>query len=173
MDFNTVYSDRTTICIGIEKDGSITVRAPRGVNRQVLEDFVGRHRIWIQNTRKKILKKQQLQNSLDANGLTRLRLAAQQYIPGRAEQFAAIMGVSYTGIKITSAKTRFGSCSASNSLCFSLYLMCYPKSAIDAVIVHELAHIREKNHSERFYRLVEKTMPDYMQRKKLLKNGIL
>lgn len=56
-----------------------------------------------------------------------------------------------------------------NSLCFSLFLMCYPMEAIDAVVVHELAHIRHKNHGPDFYRLVEGTLPDYRQRIGLLK----
>ena len=83
--------------------------------------------------------------------------------------YAAIMGVVPTGIKITSAKTRFGSCSSKNSLCFSLYLMAYPDRAIDYVVVHELAHIRQKNHSPAFYAEVAKVMPDYKERVKLLK----
>lgn len=72
-------------------------------------------------------------------------------------------------IKITSAKTRFGSCSGDNRLCFSYLLMLYPKEAVDYVIVHELAHIKEHNHSKRFYKLIEKYMPDYKEKIKLLK----
>jgi predicted metal-dependent hydrolase len=79
------------------------------------------------------------------------------------------MGVAPTGVKITSARTRFGSCSGKNSLCFSLYLMEYPEDAIDAVVVHELAHIRHKDHSPAFYAEVERWMSDYRQRAKLLK----
>ena len=73
------------------------------------------------------------------------------------------------GIRITAARTRWGSCSGKNSLCFSLFLMRYPMEAIDAVVVHELAHIRHKNHGPDFYRLVEGTLPDYRQRIGLLK----
>ena len=83
------------------------------------------------------------------------------------------MGVRYTGLKITAAKTRFGSCNSKNSICFSLYLMSYPENAIDYVIVHELAHIKEKNHSSAFYKVVESVLPDYKDRRKLLKNGVL
>lgn len=79
------------------------------------------------------------------------------------------MGVSPTGIKITSAKKRFGSCSGKNSLCFSFMLMQYPEEAVDYVVVHELAHIRHHNHSRDFYRFIEKYMPDYKEREKLLK----
>ncbi len=83
--------------------------------------------------------------------------------------WAQEMGVTPTGLKITSARTRFGSCSGKNSLCFSLYLMEYPPEAIEAVVVHELAHIRHKNHGSDFYTLVRQYLPDYDARIKLLK----
>ena len=83
----------------------------------------------------------------------------------------ARMGVMPTGLHITAARTRWGSCSGKNSLCFSLFLMRYPPEAIDAVVVHELAHIRHKNHGPDFYRFVEKTLPDYRQRIALLKQS--
>ena len=74
------------------------------------------------------------------------------------------------GIKITSARTRFGSCSAKNSICFSWRLMLYPPEAIDYVIVHELAHIRHHDHSPAFYALIEQYLPDWKARMKLLKS---
>ena len=79
------------------------------------------------------------------------------------------MGVTPTGLKITTARKRYGSCSGKNSLCFSCFLMNCPEEAIDLVVVHELCHIREKNHGPRFYALLEQYLPDYKERKKLLK----
>ena len=72
-------------------------------------------------------------------------------------------------MKITSARTRFGSCSSKGSVCFSLYLMRYPAAAIDAVVVHELSHLRHHDHSPAFYAEVERWLPDYREREKLLK----
>ena len=82
---------------------------------------------------------------------------------------AAIMGVTPASVKITSARTRFGSCSGKNGICFSLYLMQYPEAAIDYVVVHELAHIRRHDHSPAFYAEVARVLPDYKERMKLLK----
>ena len=79
------------------------------------------------------------------------------------------MGVSPAGLKITGARRRFGSCSGKNSLCFSLYLMRYPMEAIEYVVVHELAHILEKNHGPAFHAVVAEEMPDYKVRAALLK----
>ena len=79
------------------------------------------------------------------------------------------MGLTPTGIKITAARKRYGSCSGKNSLCFSCFLMRCPEEAIDLVVVHELCHIRVKNHSAAFYALLAQYLPDYKERKKLLK----
>ena len=79
------------------------------------------------------------------------------------------MDVRPTGLKITTARKRYGSCSGKNSLCFSCFLMDCPEEAIDLVVVHELCHIREKNHAPRFYALLGQYLPDYKERKKLLR----
>ncbi|MBR5506725.1 MAG: M48 family metallopeptidase [Clostridia bacterium] len=90
-------------------------------------------------------------------------------IPPKVEYYSRIMGVKPSSVKITSAHSRFGSCSGKNAICFSYILMCYPEEAIDYVVVHELAHIKHHNHSRSFYNFIGKFMPDYKQREKLLK----
>jgi len=100
----------------------------------------------------------------------RLILEANDYLPKRVEFYSDIMNVKPTGLKITSAKKRFGSCNGKNSICFSYYLMLYPKEAIDYVVVHELAHIKHHNHSKEFYNFISIFMPDYKQREKLLRD---
>lgn len=168
--YKIVYSKRKTVCLKVLSEGNVEVRAPRGTSKEFIESFVTRHQGWIDKRKAQILSKNDAMKEIDTNAL---RISAKEYIPQRAKFFAEIMGVNYTKITITSAKTRFGSCSAKNSLCFSLYLMTYPKLAIDYVIVHELAHIKVKNHSADFYKVVESVLPDYKSRRKLLKNGIL
>ena len=79
------------------------------------------------------------------------------------------MGVTPTGFRVTTAKTRYGSCSAKNSLCFSCFLMNSPEDAIELVVVHELCHIRVKNHGPAFYSLLEHYLPDYRERKQHLR----
>ena len=94
---------------------------------------------------------------------------AKAILPGKIQQYARRMGVCPTGLTVTSAKTRFGSCSGKDRLSFSWRLMAYPEAAIDYVVVHELAHIRYKDHSRAFYRFIESVMPDYRDRIRLLK----
>ena len=85
------------------------------------------------------------------------------------EQYAGLMGLRPAGISITGARKRFGSCSAKNRICFSWRLMQYPEAAIDYVVVHELAHIRHKDHSPAFYDCIARILPDWQERRALLR----
>ena len=80
------------------------------------------------------------------------------------------MGVTPMGVRISRAKKRFGSCSAENRISYSYRLMAYPEAVIDYVVVHELAHIRHKNHSADFYAFVARFLPDYKAREAILKH---
>ena len=94
---------------------------------------------------------------------------AHRRLPEKVSYYSRLMNVTPTRITVTGAKTRFGSCSGKDSICFSYHLMRYPEAAIDYVVVHELAHIKHKNHSKDFYAFIERFMPDYKEREKLLK----
>ena len=97
------------------------------------------------------------------------RAIAKHTLHKRNEHFAELMGVQPAGIKITGAKTRWGSCSGKNSINFSWRLVMADEDVIDYVVTHELAHIREHNHSPRFWATVEGVLPDYKARHKKLK----
>lgn len=94
---------------------------------------------------------------------------AKETILERLKLHSAQTGLSYSGAKITAAKTVWGSCSGNNALCFSFRLLFAPIEAIDYVILHELAHTIEHNHSKKFWSIVEKMMPNYMNQKNILK----
>ena len=94
---------------------------------------------------------------------------AKTVLPPKIDHYAALMGVHPTRVTITSARTRFGSCSGRNAISFSWRLMQYPEEAIDYVVVHELAHIRHHDHSAAFYRFIASVMPDHEARRALLR----
>ena len=96
------------------------------------------------------------------------RREARTWLADRTALFAARMGVSPSGMKITGARTRWGSCSGRNSLNFTWRLMLCPSAEADYVVVHELAHIRQKNHSPAFWSLVEAVLPDWRERRRAL-----
>jgi len=97
---------------------------------------------------------------------------ARAYLPGRVAYFSAEWEMAISGIRISNAGSRWGSCSPRNLLSFSWRLMMAPPAIIDYVIVHELAHIREKNHARPFWAVVANMMPEYeTHRGWLRKNG--
>ena len=94
---------------------------------------------------------------------------ARKALTKKTELYSNIMGLSYGRITITGAKRRFGSCSSRGDISYSFRLMAYPDRAIDYVVVHELCHLVHMNHSRDFYALLEKYLPDYKERRALLK----
>jgi hypothetical protein len=99
------------------------------------------------------------------------RQQARQVCTERVVFYAAKMGVTYERIRISSARTRWGSCSSRGTLSFTWRLMLAPLDVVDYVVVHELAHRREPNHSPRFWAVVEQFMPDYKKRREALKKA--
>lgn len=100
-----------------------------------------------------------------------LKRYAKQYLTTRVAELAGKFNFSYNGIKISSAHTNWGSCSSKNHLNFTYKLMLCPTKVVDYIIIHELCHTKEKNHSRVFYALVAKCDPDYLAHKKWLKNN--
>jgi predicted metal-dependent hydrolase len=98
-----------------------------------------------------------------------LRLQAKKLIVDKVQQFSLLLGVSYNKLNITSARTRWGSCSSRANLSFSWKLIRTPEEIIDYIVVHELCHIIELNHSERFWQLVEQLCPAWKTRRKWLR----
>lgn len=160
---------RKTLSLQINDDLTLTVKAPLFVRKRQIDKFVENHTVWIEKKINQLRERQRIKVPLTNEKIAELKDKAAIIIPERVNYYSNIMGLKPTGVKITSAQKRWGSCSGKNSLCFSYMLMLYPTEAIDYVVVHELAHIRYHNHSKEFYRLIEKYMPDYKNRIKLLK----
>ncbi|MCL2496968.1 MAG: M48 family metallopeptidase [Clostridiales bacterium] len=97
------------------------------------------------------------------------RMLAKQYLSERALYFAERMGAALGAVKISGAKTRWGSCSSQKNINFSWRLIMADGELIDYVVIHELAHIFEMNHSARFWQIVQSVLPDYQERKARLK----
>jgi len=96
---------------------------------------------------------------------------AENILLKRVSYYSELMGLFPFSLKITNALKRYGSCSHKNSLCFSWRLVLAPPSIIDYVVVHELSHIKEKNHSKNFWRLVSKFIPDYKSKRVWLRKN--
>ncbi len=100
------------------------------------------------------------------------RVAALKILTGRVVELAQKFGLRYQKIRITAARTRWGSCSSRGTLSFTWRLVMAPLEVVDYVVIHELAHLKVQNHSARFWAEVERMLPDYkLQREWLKKNG--
>ena len=168
MDYEVIYSDRRTISLSV-KDGRLIVRAPRGTSGARIRELIREHREWIEKHVSISRAKAELYASLGEEDIKRLKKLAKAVLPKKTEYYARMMGIDYGRITITSAKGRFGSCSSAGNIAYSYRLMLYPDEAIDYVVVHELAHRRQMNHSAAFYKIVASVFPDYKYRKALLK----
>ena len=170
-EYTLTRSKRKTVSLSINQNLEIEVKAPLQMPLNDIENLVKNHAGWIEKHKVMIQEKNQRQaeNKLTSDQIIDLKNKAIKFLPGQVFYYSQKMGVVPTGVKITAARTRWGSCSGKNSLCFSYRLMLLPPEIIDYIVVHELAHIRVKNHSAAFYREIEKYMPDYKERIKKLK----
>ncbi len=170
VEYEIVFSSRRTLAININPDGSVIVRAPTGTNKDKIEKFVLDNEDKIQKAKEKFSPKAELFKEASAEEERLLRKRAAELLPGKVRYYAELARVTPGRITVTGARKRFGSCSGKNNLSFSFYLMRFPEEAIDYVVVHELCHIIHHNHSKDFYREIEKILPDYKQRQKLLRS---
>ena len=175
MEFTIIRSNRKSIAIQINKDLTITVRAPYRFPEKEIVRFVQEKEPWIQKhlmqmkERKEKYEKSGM-HPLTADEIQKLAKKAVEYIPKRVEYFSKIIGVTYGRITIRNQKTRWGSCSSKGNLNFNCLLMLTPPEIIDYVVVHELCHRKQMNHSKDFWKEVEKILPDYKESVSWLKN---
>jgi len=169
ISYHVIYSKRKTIAIQVMADGKVCVRAPKGYSRTRIQTFVENHEDWILRKLKEVQTKQGFWASVTPEMEKTCRGLAKEILPQKVAYYAAWMGVSYGRITIRGQKTRWGSCSSKGNLNFNWKLMLFPEQIQDYVVVHELAHRKEMNHSRNFYRVVEEILPDYRERIRWLK----
>ena len=169
MNFVVEYSKRQTIGIYI-RDAEIIVRAPKGTPKKIVNDFVLKNEEWVKTHLEKSLARANFYNGITDEKRKKYKSEAKEYFKNRTKYYSELMGIKYGRITITSAKRRFGSCSSEGNISYSYLLFLYPEAAREYVIVHELAHRVYMNHSPTFYALIEKYLPDYKERRRLLKD---
>ena len=176
MEYTLIKSRRKTIAVEV-RDSGVIVRAPNRTTKREADAFVAKHASWIKRQQEKLASRRAEADTLPKltdEELAELRRRAAEYIPGRVAYYARIMGLTYGRVTLRMQKSRWGSCSAKKNLNFNILLMLTPPEVIDSVIVHELCHLREMNHSARFYALVRAAYPEYDKWNKWLKkNGAL
>ncbi|RKM61397.1 M48 family peptidase [Butyrivibrio sp. CB08] len=175
QEIKLIRSRRKTISIEVTADAQVIVRAPMRVSLREINRFVGEKADWIDKSLRKMKERQEEisqegKEPLSPQEVKLLVTRAKRIIPQRVRYYAGIMGVTYGRITIRMQKSRWGSCSGKGNLNFNCLLMRTPDEIIDYVVVHELCHLKEMNHSKRFWAEVEKIIPDYKERRKWLKD---
>ena len=174
ITYEIIKSSRKTIAVEVRQDGYVLVRAPRNCPQSRIDTFLKEKQAWI-------LSKGEEQKERDADSMKIQPLSeaeqrlyrdkARDIFEQKVSYYARMMGVSYGRIAIRDQKTRWGSCSGEGNLNFNWRLIFAPAGVLDYVVVHELAHRKEMNHSPRFWKVVEDTMPEYRKYQKWLKEN--
>ena len=173
IPYEIVRSKRKTYGIHVAPGGKVTVRIPRRGSEKFAISLAESKKNWIASC---VLKLQnvpvQREKTPSEKRLEAIyRKAAREYFPKRVSHYARMLGVTYGKISIRDQKTRWGSCSSEGNLSFNWRLILAPPDVLDYVVIHELCHRKEMNHSKEFWALVESLMPEYKERRKWLREN--
>lgn len=172
VEIRVERSDRRSIGMTIKNENLVVVRAPLRMSKYEIERFIHAHQGWLQSHLAKMHAQKAKAESMtiDDARIEALKKKAKEVIPPKAAFWARKLGVNYGRISIRCQKSKWGSCSAKGDLNFNCLLMLCPEACIDYVVIHELCHRKEMNHSARFYAYVESVMPNWRQARAWLKN---
>lgn len=173
INIEVIRSNRKTIALEIKPEGQVLVRTPLRMTDTEIRRFVNEKENWILSHLEKVEERRNMSKNIDKlsrEEIEKLADLALKVIPVKVKHYASLMNLSYGRITIRKQKTRWGSCSGKRNLNFNCLLMLAPDKVVDYVVVHELCHLVEMNHSQAFWAQVEKVMPDYKKHRKWLKD---
>ena len=170
--YRVVRSRRKTLSLEITPRGEVLVRAPLHTSAAVIRGFVEGKRSWLEKHLARVRARMAAAEAgqrLTEEERNDLRERARPVFEARADHFAPLLGVSRGKITVRTQRSRWGSCSAAGNLSFNALLLLAPPEVLDYVVVHELCHRKEMNHSPRFWAEVERLAPDWKQHRKWLR----
>ena len=170
MFVKVIRSGRKTLAVQVLEDGSIQVRAPYRTTDDMIRRFLDEHREWIMKHAEQ--NRARSANQGPAFTDSEIRSMAEEttrFLPALINEYAARLGVHPANVTVRKRKTRWGSCSSKGNLNFNCLLARAPEQVRRYVVIHELCHLKEMNHSPAFWRLVASQMPDYQKAKEWLK----
>lgn len=174
IEYELVRSKRKTVAIEIKPDGTVVVRAPRLMSKRFIDSFIAEKQNWIETHREQILKRRAEVGTIEPISESEKKALAKQaksIMPDRIARYAKEIGVTYGRVSYRFQRGRWGSCSSKGNLNFNCMLMLTNDEIIDYVIVHELCHRLEMNHSPEFWGHVARIIPDYRDRRKWLQEN--
>lgn len=179
-DYTILESARAKhLRLSVHPDGRVTVSKPKRISLREAERWIATKMDWIEKAQEHFRKKSAKRKGPPPEALPRpgkgskaykdARAAARTLVTERLRHFNELYGFSYGTISIRDQKTRWGSCSAANNLSFNYRIVFLPPALADYVIVHELCHTNEHNHSPKFWAQVARTVPDHLILRKELR----
>ncbi len=174
IKYKVFYTKRKSIAIIIKNNGEVNVRAPKYgfFDSSKIDEFVNNKKDWIVENVKKMkanLKEKKPQLSKEEEKIKKEQ--AKIIISNRIKFFSTKYGFKYSKIRLSSAKTRWGSCSGEGAISINWNLIFAPLDIMDYVIIHELCHTIHHNHSDKFWNEVKKYIPNYKEKRAWLKNN--
>lgn len=168
-----IRSRRKSISLHVNDEGLLVVRAPHHVSKQRIHRFIQEKNRWIkekkQAMRQQLKQREYMRPLLNKEAISRTKKRARSYFKQRLEYYAERYGYEFNVIRLSGAKTRWGSCSADNNIRLNWKLMFAEPRVIDYVVVHELVHTRYKNHQKKFWAAVAYVHPSYKEDRVWLK----
>lgn len=172
--FVLIRSRRKTVSIEINRNAEVIVRADPRVQIDQIEKFLLEKQRWIRKKKEYVLDRKDKIIRVNPHLVDQYKIQAYEKIGQRLNWYSTVTGLKYRSFKISGAKSRFGSCTSKGVLSFSWRLIFFPQEIMDYVVVHELTHLKEFNHSKGFWERVGLVLPDYKRHRKWLKeNGII
>ncbi len=170
VEYEVIYSSRKTLAIQVTSKGQILVRAPKQTSQELIERFLSEKENWIRKHQKEA-KENTLPDPPRFSETRRRRYIelARRIFTKKTAHYASVLRVTYGRISIREQKTRWGSCSSAGNLNYNWRLIFAPEEVVDYIVIHELAHRIEMNHSPAFYQVVASVMPDYKKQQTWLK----
>lgn len=172
MTLEIIRSSRRTLCLEVRSANHLIVRAPYGISEARIRAFVEQEQSWI-------IEKQASYRALEAQWqdlppyneetVSQLKYLAKYDLTQRCERYAKALGLTYQRLQYRLQRSKWGSCSSKGTLSFNALLMLAPEYVRDYVVVHELCHLKELNHSSAFWTLVSQAMPDYEKSRQWLR----
>lgn len=171
LEYSLKVSNRAKrMRIAVYCDGALVVTVPRKTSDTIVEKFIVQKSKWIldkvtyfKSFRKSLLIKD------SETGFIKYKKAAESLATERIKKFNAIYKVKFNKINIKNQKTKWGSCSKKGNLNFNYKIALLPPEFADYIIVHEMCHLKEFNHSQKFWNLVAQALPDYLELRKQIK----
>lgn len=172
MEITIIRSRRKTLALQIAADGRVIARAPMRMPEAEIRRFCEEKRQWIESKRQQVLGERRQadeQGIFTAEELQRLTARTRSLVTQRAAYYAPLLGVTYARISVRRQHSRWGSCGTNGNLSFHCLLALMPSEVADYIVVHELCHRKQMNHSPAFWREVARILPNYGAARQWLK----